>query len=171
MMTPNSSELTGSQRVGLGIIAFFYGESVAAPLFILFVMFRFAGNWWMLLHHTKFTLVRLIQTTAFNGLICAITWFIFGSLLVWLWHPASMWSHRRWNYAAAVPLALLAPGVLAMLLWRLHHSAPQIAVMEFPLFAEMAGFMLISSLVALHKYPGMVRHAEEKLASGDEFRF
>jgi hypothetical protein len=165
------SVLTAPQRIGLGMVALFYGELAAVPLYILAVMFRFPSNWWMLWHYTRFTLLRLLQSTAFEGLIATITWMVFGSLLVAAWQPANMRKHRWLAYLVAVPLAGLAPALLAIPLWRLHRQVPQVAIMDKALFIETFLFMLASSDMAIHRYMKFSAQAEKTVAAGGEFRF
>lgn len=159
------------QRIGVGIIALFYGELVAAPLFMFAVLLRFPGNFSMLARNPRFTLLYLVTIAAFEGLTAAITWLIFGSILVVAWEPKSMRANRAAAYAMALPLALLAPGMLAALLWRLHALHPQMPPMQRALFIETFCFMLVSALVAIYRYMKMSEQAEKLLASGGEFRY
>jgi hypothetical protein len=43
--------------------------------------------------------------------------------------------------------------------------------MSWPLFLETAGFMFVSSAVALNRYLKMSQQAEELLAKGGKFEF
>lgn len=163
--------MTVPQRIGLGIVGLLYGEFVAAPLFALAVLLRFPGNFLALVHHARFTLFYLLTIAAFEALICAITWFVFGSLLVALWPVASMMRNRILVYLSAIPLGLLAPALLSAGLWRAHRQTAGLPLMNKVLFLETFGFMLVASVVALHGYLKMARQAEEVLAAGGEFRY
>jgi len=163
--------MNSQQRIGLGIIALFYGELVAAPLFMLVVLLRFPGNFAMLVHHARFTLLSLITVAAFEGLTAAISWLIFGSMLVVAWAPSKMRAHRAAAYAMALPLAALAPALLALLLWRLHAANPRFPAMQRALFWETFCFMLVSSLVALYRYMKMSEQAEKLIASSGQFKY
>jgi hypothetical protein len=163
--------MNSQQRIGLGMVALFYGELVAAPLFMLIVLLRFPGNFSVLVHQPRFTLLYLITIAAFEGLTAAITWMIFGSLLVVAWQPSEMRVNRGAAYAACLPLALLAPGLLAALLWRLHALHSAIPHITRTLFLETFFFMLVSAVVAMYRYLKMSAQAETLLASGGEFRY
>jgi hypothetical protein len=163
--------MNSQQRIGIGIIALFYGEMVAAPLFMLAVLLRFPGNFAMLAHQPRFTLLYLATVAAFEGLTAAITWLIFGSMLIVAWPPAKMRANRVAAYAAALPLALLAPALLAMLLLRIHALDPHVPAMQRALFWETFCFMLVSSLVAIYRYLKMSAQAEELVAAGGQFKY
>jgi hypothetical protein len=163
--------MNSQQRIGISIIALFYGELVAAPLFMLTVLLRFPGNFAMLAHQPRFTLLYLITVAAFEGLTSAITWLIFGSILVVVWEPAKMRANRAAAYAMALPLGLLAPGLLAALLWKLHALNPQMPQIQRALFWETFSFMLVSSLVAIYRYLKMSEQAEKLIASGGQFKY
>jgi hypothetical protein len=165
------AKVTAPQRVGLGLLAFFYGELVAVPFFLLAVLLRFPSNWTALVHHTRFVLLYLATVAAFEGLTAAITWFVFGSAMVALWLPQRMRQQVGLVYAAALPLALLAPSLLALALIHIHAAQKQFPLMSTPLFVETFGFMLVSSAVALHRYLKMSSQAEELVAKGAKFEF
>jgi hypothetical protein len=163
--------MTAPQRVGLGLLAFFYGEAVAAPLFILAVLLRFPSNFQALVHHPRFTFMYLGTVTAFEGLTAAIAWIAFGSILVAFWAPERMRQEIGFYYATVLPLALLAPALLALALAQIHAAHPEMPRMSWPLFLETAGFMFVSSAVALNRYLKMSQQAEELLAKGGKFEF
>lgn len=157
-----------SQRMGLGLVALFYGELVAVPLFMLVVLLRFHSNWYMLANMPRFTIVYLFTVSTFEGLMAAITWCIFGSALVAFWPADSMRRSLALAYAAALPLAVLAPSVLGTLLALGHRQNAKVPLIGRVLFIETAGFMLVTSLVAINRYLKLERQAETVLASTGE---
>jgi hypothetical protein len=163
--------MNSQQRIGLSVIALFYGELVAAPLFMLAVLLRFPGNFAMLARQPRFTLLYLITVAAFEGLTAAITWLIFGSIIVVALPPEKMRANRVATYALALPLAALAPTLLAMLLLEIHALDPHVPNMQRALFVETFCFMLVSSLVAIYRYLKMSAQAEELIASGGQFKY
>jgi hypothetical protein len=149
-----------SQRTGVGVIAIFYGEVVAAPLLMLAILLRFHSNWYMLVRVPGATISLLLTVSVLEALVTTIAWFIFGLPLVAFWPLESMRRHLGYAYAAALPLGLVAPALLAGALFYGHHHDPRLPLMGRALFLETFGFMLVSSLVAINRYLKLAAQAE-----------
>jgi hypothetical protein len=165
------STLTAPQRIGLGTVAFFIGELVAMPTFMLAVLIRFPQNWATLVHHTRLALLVMFTSAAFEVLVAAITWFVFGTLLLYWWLPAQMLRVPGLRYLVAIPLGLLSSGLLFFALLKIHRADPHTPLMHWALFWETFFFMAVATVVAMQRYPSLVRTAEQTVAAGGEFRF
>jgi hypothetical protein len=146
------------------MVALFYGELVAAPLLMLVILLRFHSNWYMLVRVPRATISLLIAVSVFQALVTAITWCVSGLPLLAFWPIESMRRHLTVAYAAAVPMALLAPGLLTAALWYSRHRYPATPFMHKALFFQTAIFMLVASAVAINRYFKLTRQAEAVLA-------
>jgi len=148
-----------SQRIGLAMVALFYGELVAAPLLMIIILMRFHSNWYMLVRVPGATTVSIFQ-----ALVAAITWCASGIPLLAFWPVESMRRNLGLAYAAAVPLALLAPALLDAALWYSRRRYPATPFMHKALFFQTAVFMLVASAVAINRYFKLTRQAEAVVA-------
>jgi hypothetical protein len=159
-----------SQRMGLGLVALFYGELAAIPVGMLIVLLRFPSNWQALVKYPGFAISTLLTVSVFQGLIAAITWSIFGLAMLVLWPTESMRRHMRWTYATALPLGLLAPALLGTTLFFIHRKDPRTHLMDWPIFLETFSFMLVCSLGAIFWYFRLSEKAETLLAVKKELQ-
>jgi len=159
-----------SQRIGLGLVALFYGELAAIPFGMLVVLLRFPSNWHALMKYPGFAISTLLTVAIFQGLVAAITWCVAGLPMLVLWPTESMRRHMRSAYAAALALALLAPAMLSPALYFIHRKDPRTPLMSWPIFLQTSSFTLVCSAAAIFWNFRLNEKAEMLLEAKEELR-
>ncbi len=162
--------MTGAQRLGIGMVALFQGLLVASFFLAAAILIRNSGDLMFVFHHFTYAMQIIVTSCFYEILIAGITWFIFASWPIVYISPETIRAHRREALLCALPLALLAPGTLALLLLYAHSRAPIMPTLRWTVAIVTFFYMGITSLVAIYQYMPLTLQAEANILSDREPR-
>jgi hypothetical protein len=153
--------MTRAQRLGIGMVALFYGLLAASIFLAIAILIRNYHDLAFAFRHFTYMMQVIVTSCSVEAIVAGITWFIFASWPIVLLPAETIRTHRRQSLLAALPLALLAPGTFALLLLFAHHKTPAVPTLSLTLGIVTFFYMGITALVAIHQYMPLTLKAEE----------
>jgi hypothetical protein len=160
--------MTRAQRLGLGMVALFYGLMGASILLAIAILARNYRELPFVFHHFAYTMQVIITSSSVEALVAGITWFVFASGPIVLIEPQTIRSHRWQSLLVALPLALCAPVTFALLLLYAHHKTPTVPTIHTTIALVTFFYMGVASLIAIYQYMQLTLQAERNIESQQE---
>jgi hypothetical protein len=155
--------MSGAQRLGIGMVALFQGLLAACAFLAIAILVRNGQDLLFMLHHFTYAMQVIVTSCFVEAIICSITWFAFASWPIVFISPETIRRHRWQSLLAALPLALCAPGVFALLLLYAHHKTATVPTLRWTVALVTFFYMGITAMVAIYQYMSLTLRAEENI--------